>query len=501
MLTIENLKYGYTTEYILNEVNATIGPGQKIGLVGVNGAGKSTLMQIIAGKLAPEFGQIHNSFTTGYIAQELNENLINIDARNIEDFINFKQEYPFEYHQIARLLAMIGMKDKTPHSEFQILSGGQKTKVAIVKILLEEPELLLLDEPTNFLDIKASQWLMDYLNDYKGAILVISHDLELMNRGLDKIWFLNEFTHKIEKFKGNYSDFLAQKELEDELLTKKIKKQKKEYKKLLKISEHLKGLKGDKSKMAGARYREKALEMKKKIPKKRKKSKKINIRYDINKRANYEPVKVQNVSKSFKGENGLNQVLYNINFSLKRKNRMVIIGANGVGKSTLLKIIMGKMKAEDGPDGKAHIEIGDNIDVGYYAQEYDNLNHSNTPLEEFPKAQQQKVRGFLGSFLISGNQVFQQISSLSGGEKTRLALAKIFFEGPNLLILDEPTTFLDPASQKILKQALVNYPETIMLVSHDEDLVKAIKPTHTLLLPEEKFTSYLPEHLKRVSYV
>jgi ATPase subunit of ABC transporter with duplicated ATPase domains len=237
------------------------------------------------------------------------------------------------------------------------------------------------------------------------------------------------------------------------------------------------------------------------MSKNKKRSKKIKIKYDIQKRPGYKPLTVRNVSKSFRGDDGLNQVLYNINFTLRRKNRLVIIGANGAGKSTLLKIIMGHIEAEDGPEGEAEIEYGHNVDIGYYAQEYDNLHADKTPLEEFPKGKQQQARGFLGSFLISGEQVFQKIGSLSGGEKTRLALAKIFFNGPNVLVLDEPTTFLDPPSQKILKTALVEYPETIILVSHDEDLVKAIEPTHVLLLPEEKFTNYYPKHLKRVGYV
>jgi ATP-binding cassette subfamily F protein 3 len=499
MLVLENIKFGYTNEYILNDISATIGPGQKIGLVGVNGAGKSTLLKIIAGEIAQDFGEVHNSFSSGYIAQEINEKLKDIKAETIREFINMNQEFPFPDHEIAKLLSMIGMQDKSPDSAFPILSGGQKTKSAIVKILLEEPELILMDEPTNFLDIKASKWLMNYLNEYSGAILVISHDLKLMNKGLDKIWFLNEFTHKLEQFKGNYSDFLAQKELEDEHLAKRIKKQEKKVKKLLKISQHLKSHGSTKTKMKGAKYRERALELKKKIPKQSKRSKKMRIKYNIQKKPGHQILSVKNVSKSFTSNKGLKQVLYDINFTITRKNRLVIIGANGVGKSTLLKIIMGKIPPEDGPNGKAQVELGYNTDIGYYAQEYDNLNQDNTPLEEFPPARRQQVRSFLGNFLISNEQVFQNISTLSGGEKTRLALAKIFYNGHNVLMLDEPTTFLDPPSQKILKNALQNYPETIILVSHDPELVEAIEPTHALLLPEEEFKIYDRSMLDKVT--
>jgi ATP-binding cassette subfamily F protein 3 len=319
-----------------------------------------------------------------------------------------------------------------------------------------------------------------------------------MNKGLDKIWLLNEFSKDIEQFKGNYDEFMEQKELENQQLAKRIKKQKKEYKKLLQVSQHLKGMSSNKAKMQGARYREKAMELKNKIPKQHKRSKKIKIEHNIKKKPGHTILTVQNVSKAFRTDDKLNQVLFDINFSLKRRNRLAIIGINGAGKSTLLKIIMKKIEPEDGPNGKAKIKYGYNTEIGYYAQEYDNVNKTNTPLEEFPRNQHQRVRRFLGNFLITQEQVNQRISTLSGGEKTRLALAKIFFHQPNVLVLDEPTTFLDPASQKILKQTLRDYPETIILVSHDKELVKSIEPTHVLLLPEEKFTNFYPSHLNRV---
>lgn len=499
MLTLKDITFGYLNEPILDKITGTIGPGQKVGLVGVNGAGKSTLLKIIVGEINPDFGSVKNTMTTGYIAQELSTDSKFDNIETIREFINKDISNLFPDHSISKLLSKIGMSDKTPDSKFHELSGGQKTKAAIVKLLLEEPALLVLDEPTNFLDIPSANWLMSYLGTYPGAIFVISHDLRLMNKSIDKVWFLNEVTHKVEQYKGNYNNFIAQKDLEDEQLVKKIKKEQQKYKKLLSVANHLSGQHSTKSKVKGAKYREKAAALKEKTPKQNKKSKRMKIRYDIKLKPGYKILEAKNIAKSFQTDTGLKQVLFNINLQLTRRQRLVIIGVNGAGKSTLLKIIAGILQPDNGPEGKAFIEIGHNVDLGYYAQEYENFSPDSTPLEEFGQAEEGRVRGFLGNFLFSRDQVFQKTSSLSGGEKTRLALVKLFYQGHNFLLLDEPTTFLDPASQKILSETLISYPETVILISHDPDLVASFNPTHALLLPEEKFTHYESSLLDRVT--
>lgn len=497
MFIIDKITFGYTHEKLLDNVSGSIGPGQKVGLIGVNGAGKSTLLKIIIGEVIPDSGTIKNSFTTGYISQDLTKNLDDREITTIRDFINLERKNPHEDYKISQFLAKIGMSDKIPDSKFSELSGGQKTKMAIIKLLLNEPEMLILDEPTNFLDINAANWLMKYLGEYKGAVLVVSHDIRLMDKNIDKIWLLDEFKHKIEQYKGNYSKFLAQKELEDEQLVKRIKKEESEYKRMLKVAKNLAQV--DKYKHTAAKLRERAEKMKDSFDHAARKSKKVRLRLDIQKDPGYKILDVKNVSKCFKTDSGLKQVLYNINFSLVRRQRLVVIGVNGVGKTTLLKIVAGKLSPDDGPDGKASIEIGHNVDIGYYAQEYENLNYSSTPLEEFEDGTEGRIRSFLGNYLFSKDQINQRISTLSGGERTRLALAKLFYKGHNFLLLDEPTTFLDPESQKILIETLAGYPETIVLVSHNPDLVAGIKPSHALLLPEEKFTHYEDSLLDRVT--
>ncbi|MBN1618139.1 ABC-F family ATP-binding cassette domain-containing protein [Candidatus Dojkabacteria bacterium] len=497
MLNLENLTFSYTNDPILSEVNAVIGSNQKVGLIGVNGAGKSTLLKIITGSLIPESGQVKLPPKYGYISQELNKDLDDNKFKTILDFVN--QERKFEAYEVAILLNKIGMSDKLPESEFYSLSGGQKTKVAIIKLLLEQPDLLILDEPTNFLDINSANWLMNYLCDFKGAILVVSHDLRLMNRAIDKIWFLNEFTHKIEQYKGNYDHFLMIKEEEDKSLVRKMKKEARDYQRLLRIAKNLAKNTKTELKSKSAKYREQAKEFKENMTKRQNKSRKIRIKIDIKKTPGYKIVSVKNVSRSFDTDTGNKQVLVDINFELKRRDRLVVIGKNGVGKTTLLKIVSQRLEAENGPEGKAEIEFGYNVDIGYYSQEYENIDQSLSAIDLVPERDKGRFRSFLGNFLFTRDKVFQQISSLSGGEKTRLALAKMFFEGHNFLLLDEPTTFLDPASQEVLIEFLSQFNETFILVSHHPELVQEVNPTHALLLPEENFAIYEESMLDRVT--
>ncbi len=499
MLNITDLTFGYQNEPILDSISGMIGRNQKVGLVGVNGAGKSTLLKIVIGEIAQDSGEIQRPNSFGYIAQDLTHDMTFEEGDTIGKFINSNTQEEFPDYKIAKLLSAIGLDDKTVNSDYSLLSGGQKTKVAIVKLLLENPELLILDEPTNFLDIQSANWLMNYLCTYKGAVLVVSHDLRLMNRKLDKIWFLNEFTHKLEQYNGNYEHFLEIKALQDETIVNKLKKQERQYKKLFQTATNLSKYEKTALKSKAAKTFEKARKLKASIKDTRTKSKKIRIKLSINKEPGHQIIEVKNISKAFKTDTGIKQVLVNVNFSLTRRQRLVVIGVNGIGKSTLLKILAGIYEPDNGPDGRAKITFGQSVDFGYYAQEYDDLDYSKTPIEEIEENDIGKARAFLGNFLFTGDKVFQPISTLSGGERTRLALAKIFYQGHNLLILDEPTTFLDPQSKKTLGEVLANYPETIIMVTHDPEMVETIKPTHALLLPEEKFTHYDPSYINRVT--
>ncbi|PKN02885.1 hypothetical protein CVU76_02565 [Candidatus Dojkabacteria bacterium HGW-Dojkabacteria-1] len=506
MLSINAVSFSRGERDILKKINLFLGQGEKIGLVGVNGAGKSTLLKIVAGIEEPDLGSISFKGSMSYLSQEIHKEIVNNEISKVNpkikitigEYLIIEKGLEVDEWEINKLLGHMNMSDKNSNSVLSELSGGQKIKVELIRILLEKSDLLILDEPTNFLDIPSAQWLMQYLVSYPNAVLVVSHDLRVMNKGISKIWYLNEREQNVEVYKGNYDQFLKLMELKEEGLVKTLKAQERKAKRIYESAKVLAGRGSSKEKKKAARkfeQAEKVREEAKRTEEKLVKSKKMKIGIPTPPNSARLVLKVEKISKEYlKGT----KVLKDVSFEIERKEKFAIIGKNGVGKTTLLKILAGKLKQTK---GKYSWGLGTN--VGYYSQEYEDLNYNKTVLENVYGLDWGDIdrRSFLGRFLITGEMVNQKVKTLSGGEKTRLALAKIFAGRYNVLLLDEPTTYLDPDSQRILLEALKEYKGTILLVSHEPEFVRQLGIDKVLLMPEERYSYFKEEYINLVGIV
>lgn len=502
MLSIEGISISKGGKEILNNVSLFLAPSEKVGLVGVNGAGKSTLLKIVAGKEEQDLGNIKFVGKMSYLSQEIHKEILNdfeYEKRlTIGEYLIVEKGLDIEEWEINKMINNMNMSDKSSDSILSELSGGQKIKVELMKILFEKSNLLILDEPTNFLDIPSTKWLMSYLVGYPNAVIVVSHDLRLMNKGISKIWYLNDIKHSVEVYKGNYESFLKQISLKDELLLKTLKAQERKSKKIFESAQTLSGRGSSKEKKKAARRFELAKREKEKalaISKELIKSKKMKIDIPLPLNCSRNVLTVKGIKKEYtKGV----PVLRDISFNVEKRERVAIIGKNGVGKTTLLKILVGKLR-----QSKGSYTWGKGVDIGYYSQEYEGLDYNQTVLENVYGLNWGDIdrRAFLGRFLIIGEMVDQKIKTLSGGEKTRLALAKLFANRHNVLVLDEPTTYLDVDSQNVLLSALKEYKGTILLVSHQPEFVKKLGIDKVLLMPDEKFGYFKEEYIERVGII
>ncbi len=501
MIQIKDLTYTVEDRPILSQINLVMNDNEKIGLVGVNGAGKSTLLKLISGILEQDSGNIQIKGTISYLEQEIKRNIENdtFNQYSIEEYLVLEKGLEIESWEISKFLNHMNVEGKGYDSIFGSLSGGQKIKVELIAILYKEPDLLILDEPTNFLDIPTAEWLMKYLSGYKKGVLVVSHDLRLMNKSIDRIWYLNEITHKIESFNGNYDQFISFKEKQNEWLVKALKNQEKDVKKMMQTAQVLAGRKSAAEKIRSSKILAKAMEKKEVLEKDKRvinsRSRRMRISFELDRVSGKRVLETKNLGKQF----GNTTVLKDINLTLDRGERLIVVGRNGIGKTTLLKILAGKHEAT-----KGEFKFGYNVDLGYYAQEFDGLDYEKSIIDNFMRDGKANLLGrrrimeILSMFLFSDERLDQKAGTLSGGEKTRLSLAKLMTQNNNTLLLDEPTTYLDPTSQNTLLESLNNYKGTIILVSHVPDFVEKFKPDKVLLLPEEKFTFYESKYLNRV---
>lgn len=527
MLQVNHISLAYGARVILDDVSFTVAPGEKAGLIGVNGAGKSSLLKIVAGLQSGDQGKVTHPRSLGYLSQDVAHDTSVAEGITVREFIynstgldqallayeelsarlaeadgdlevvmqRFEQAqdeldrlgYYDADARAEQLLAGLNLGGVTLERHVSTLSGGQKTKLALARLLFQSPDLLLLDEPTNFLDVEATGWLMEFLARYRGALLIISHDIDLLDTSITKVLRLNEFTHKLEEYRGTYTNYLTITGDALALLEKTQAQQQREIARLRKTSERLRGY--------GATRVSQRISVDKRIatleasaPQLPQTSRKIKIDFPVRVPSGQLVVMAEGVSKKY----GAREIFRNISFQVERGQRLVLVGLNGVGKTTLLRTMLGLVPLNTGA-----FVMDDRVRLGYYAQENEGLDYENIVLNEATSvlpADTKRVRSVLGRFLFNGDRVFQSIGTLSGGEKTRLALAKMVLDGPNLLVLDEPTSHLDVLSRTIIGEALGSYRGTIIAVTHDVEFVRALQPDTLLLMPEGKIVQYESKH-------
>ncbi|AIQ11599.1 ABC-F family ATP-binding cassette domain-containing protein [Paenibacillus durus] len=492
----------YGIQPVLEGINLQVNERERVGLVGVNGAGKSTLLKILAGELSHDGGHIHKSkeTTVGYLAQNsglqsertIHEEMLSVFAslieaeaelRQLEQQIAdpaaaedekrygelleryslrsdwFKDRGGYEMNtRIRSVLHGMGFGDFPPDTPIATLSGGQKTRLALARILLQAPDLLMLDEPTNHLDIETLTWLEDYLRGYSGGILVVSHDRYFLDRLVTTIVEIER--HQSHRYTGNYSRYVDLKAAEFESRLKQYEKQQGE---IAKMEEFVQRNIVRASTTKRAQSRRKALEKMDRIDRPLGELKKANFSFEPDFHSGREVLQVREVAVAF-GEGA--PLFKNASFELRRGDTAALIGPNGIGKSTLLQCLTGTREPSAGS-----VNWGTKVKIGYYDQEQTRLNPQNTVLEElwseYPMLEEARIRTILGNFLFSGEDVQKKISALSGGEKARVSLSKLMLRGANMLILDEPTNHLDLVSREVLESALIDFEGTLLFISHD----------------------------------
>ena len=508
VVQFNNIYKQFSGEYLLKDISFTIEDKDRIGLVGLNGTGKSTLIKMLLGmeRIDPDLqnniGNISMSNATkvGYLSQNHNfsdemnsvyEEMMEVfieehklwhEIQKINSFLavsegeeleknlellsdlttkyEAKNGYEIEYkiRQILTGLELEGYQEQI----IKDLSGGEKTRVALAKLLLQEPDLLVLDEPTNHLDLVSIEWLEEYLKKYGKAFLLVSHDRIFLDNVCNKIYEIEN--KKLYKYDGNFSRFILQKEL---ILKGELKRYEKEQEKVKKMEEYIDRFRAG-IKARQAQGRQKILDRIEQMDDPIFNPQRMRLKFEVASSTGENVLQVRNVSKSFDG----NKVLNNINFDLYKGERVGIIGKNGIGKSTLLKIIMEKISKD-----KGEIAIGSRVKIGYYDQDHSALHGENTVLQEINTSlnlTQEYLRTLAGGFLFSGEDVEKRIDKLSGGEKVRVSFLKLYMEKANLLILDEPTNHLDIYSIEVLEDALEDYEGTLLVVSHNRHFLDVV---------------------------
>ncbi len=508
LLQCQNIKKSFIIDEVLKDINFIINEKDKTALVGVNGAGKTTLFRIITGEISANSGQIlmQNGITTGYLHQNalseserslfqevyhadkelvalqkelaaLEEKIhahsasseqlekLNNDYHRIRE--SFEQRDGYQYDSTVRgVLKGLGFTEDDFSKEVAKLSGGQKTRVALAKELIRQPNLLMLDEPTNHLDIEAISWLEGYLQAYKGALLIISHDRYFLDQVTNKTIDLEY--GKATTYTCAYSQYMKEKAHNQEIAYKHYDNQQKEIQKQEEVIRKLKSFNREKS-IKRAESREKQLDKMERIEKPLSLNADMNLHLKPRNESGQDVLTVVDMAKSF-GE----LTLFNdLTFDIKKGEKVALIGDNGTGKSTLFKIINGLISAD-----KGSYKIGARVKIGYYDQEHQLLDPNNNLMDEigdaYPSMTNGEIRNILASYLFTGDDVFKKVSSLSGGEKGRLTLVKLMLSEANFLILDEPTNHLDIISKNILENALKGYQGTLLMISHDRYFVNQV---------------------------
>ncbi|MGE1044217.1 ABC-F family ATP-binding cassette domain-containing protein [Bacillus wiedmannii] len=527
LLQVNALTKLYGAETILANIKLEVQTKDRIALVGRNGAGKSTLLKIIAGELSHDGGEIikPKDVSIGYLAQNTGletsltiwdemltvfthlqqmetklrrleqemgkeENFSNEATyeRLLADYdqlqLDYKDQGGYQYEaDIRSILSGLGFPVETHQTTISTLSGGQKTRLALGKLLLTKPDLLILDEPTNHLDIETLTWLEQYLQGYPGAILIVSHDRYFLDKLVTQVYEISN--KESRRFVGNYSKYL---DLKSALYEQDMKRYEKQQDEIAKLEDFVQKNIARASTTKRAQSRRKQLDRMELLTRPLGDSKSASFHFDIEKQSGNDVLQVKDATIGYDDD----PIIEHVTMRLTRGDSVALVGPNGIGKSTLLKSLVNKLPLLNGD-----VSFGSNVSVGYYDQEQANLTSSKRVLNElwdkYPLQPEKEIRTILGNFLFTGDDVLKPVSSLSGGQKARLALAKLMMQKSNLLILDEPTNHLDLNSKEILENALIDYPGTLLFVSHDRYFINRVTTT-VVELSTEGAQEYLGDY-------
>lgn len=517
LIHLEHVTKLYDPDLILDDISVSIAPGDRIGLIGRNGTGKTTLIKIVGGMLLDFKGRVTSAkgLRIGYLSQEaefehdctLRQEMLKVfdERRALEDemlllaeemesrdnasllaqYARLQEKHErlggYDYEsQINRILGGLGFSELDFNLPLRVLSGGQKSRAMLAKLLLEMPDLLLFDEPTNHLDINGIQWLENYLNtEYEGAVLVVSHDRYFLDKVIRKVWELE--ARRIKIYRGNYSKYVETREVERLVGERAFKKQQafiaheEEFIRLNIAGQRTREARGRRTKLARLQ----------RVEKPKPDAPTFNLNFTPETRGGNDILRCQNVGKQF----GEKVVFTGLTCEVFRRDVIGIIGANGTGKTTLFRLILGDESPTEG-----ELWVGATLKLGYYTQELEGLNLDNEIIDEIaglrPRWTRGELRSFLARFLFIGDEVFKRVGDLSGGEQSRVLLAKLLLENANVLLLDEPTNHLDIPAREALESALAEYPATLFIISHDRYLLNALA---TKLLIFENGTASLFE--------
>ncbi|GLV67322.1 ABC transporter ATP-binding protein [Bacillus mycoides] len=527
LLQVNALSKLYGAETILANIKLEVQTKDRIALVGRNGAGKSTLLKIIAGELSHDGGEIikPKDVSMGYLAQNTGletsltiwdemltvfthlqqmetklrrleqemgkeENFSNaaIYEKLLADYdqlqLDYKDQGGYQYEaDIRSILSGLGFPVEMHQTTISTLSGGQKTRLALGKLLLTKPDLLILDEPTNHLDIETLTWLEQYLQGYPGAILIVSHDRYFLDKLVTQVYEISN--KESRRFVGNYSKYL---DLKSALYEQEMKRYEKQQDEIAKLEDFVQKNIARASTTKRAQSRRKQLDRMELLTRPLGDSKSASFHFDIEKQSGNDVLQVKDATIGYDED----PIIEHVTMRLTRGDSVALVGPNGIGKSTLLKSLVNKLPLLNGD-----VSFGSNVSVGYYDQEQANLTSSKRVLnelwDEYPLQPEKEIRTILGNFLFTGDDVLKPVSSLSGGQKARLALAKLMMQKSNLLILDEPTNHLDLNSKEILENALIDYPGTLLFVSHDRYFINRVTTT-VIELSTEGAQEYLGDY-------
>jgi len=522
ILNATNISKSFGSNEIIKDATFLVNEHEKVAIVGVNGAGKTTLLKILTGEESADSGSITlaKDAKLGYLRQinnvdsalsiidelytviepilnmekrmsQMQEDMKHLTGSELEELYSSYTVLTHSYElmdgyaaksRVVGILKGLGFEEADFDRKINTLSGGQKTRVFLAKLLLEEPDIILLDEPTNHLDLRSIEWLESYLLNYKGAVIIVSHDRYFLDKIVSKV--IDIENGNVQMYLGNYTDFSNKKQMLLDAKMKEYLNQQQEIKHQEAVITKLKQFNREKS-IKRAESRQKQLEKIERVEAPQTYSENMRLSLDISKESGKDVLTVQNLSMSFDQK----KLFWDINFEIKRGERVAIIGDNGTGKTTLLKIINGLLEPDTG-----EVIYGSNVSVAYYDQEHQVLHMDKTLFDElsdtYPDMTNTQIRNILAAFLFTGEDVYKKIADLSGGERGRVSLVKLMLSKANFLLLDEPTNHLDIVSKDVLENALNNFPGTVCYVSHDRYFINKTA-TRILDLTENRLLNYI----------